>query len=127
MNVKQILVWRKDLKVRTGKFGAQMGHAASYPLGEIIMKSVQDNKPVILTDEELSWFATGTKKICLQVEGEKELMELYSKVKRAGLTTHLVVDSGLTEFAGVPTKTCLSIGPHEESRINVFTSELKLY
>ncbi len=37
--------------------------------------------------------------------------------------THLVTDSGLTEFKGVPTNTCIAIGPDFEDRIDVIAGK----
>ena len=52
-------------------------------------------------------------KICLCVEDEKELLKLYNKVKkeRPDIPCELITDCGLTEFNGVPTNTCIGIGP----------------
>jgi PTH2 family peptidyl-tRNA hydrolase len=38
----------------------------------------------------------------------------------------LIIDSGLTEFGGVPTKTCVAIGPDIDAKIDVLTKHLKL-
>ena len=45
----------------------------------------------------------------------------------AGLTVSLITDAGATEFGGVPTNTCLAIGPHQAEKIDKITSHLKLY
>jgi PTH2 family peptidyl-tRNA hydrolase len=36
------------------------------------------------------------------------------------------VDAGLTEFNGVPTKTCIAIGPNWSDEIDEITGHLKL-
>ena len=38
----------------------------------------------------------------------------------------LITDAGLTEFHGVPTNTCLGIGPYEAEEIDKFTGNLPL-
>jgi len=38
----------------------------------------------------------------------------------------VIVDSGLTEFHGVKTKTCLAIGPNKKEDIDKITGSLKL-
>jgi PTH2 family peptidyl-tRNA hydrolase len=38
----------------------------------------------------------------------------------------LIIDSGKTEFGGVPTKTCLAIGPDYSEKIDKVTGNLKL-
>jgi len=76
---------------------------------------------------EYDWLTTSYRKICLQVDSEKELLEIYEKAVEAGLEAHLITDSGLTEFHGVPTNTCIAIGPDYDERIDLITASLKLY
>ena len=38
----------------------------------------------------------------------------------------MIVDAGLTEFNGVPTKTCIAIGPANPDDIDEITKHLKL-
>ena len=65
-------------------------------------------------------------KVCVRVNSEEELMDIHDKAKAAGLEVHLITDSGRTEFKGVPTKTCLAIGPDEAEKIDTITGELTL-
>lgn len=124
-DVKMILVWRKDLQVRKGKYGAQMAHCAQAWLLDRIKEYNPD--PLYFSKEEKEWMNGNHKKVCLQVENEQELMEIYSQAKKAKLTVHLIVDAGLTEFGGIPTKTCIAIGPNRSNDIDKITSSLKLY
>jgi PTH2 family peptidyl-tRNA hydrolase len=82
---------------------------------------------VSLTYDEVWWIYNGTKKVTLQISSEDELISLYNKAKEVGLTAHLVMDEGLTEFAGVKTLTALAIGPNKEELINKITEKLELY
>ena len=74
------------------------------------------------------WFNGPFAKICLGVENEKELLELYGKVKKEAkeIPCVLITDSGRTEFHGIPTHTCIGIGPFWADEIDKFTGELKL-
>ena len=65
-------------------------------------------------------------KICVSCDSEQELEELYKKAKDAKLPCSLIVDAGLTEFNGTPTKTCIAIGPANSEEINKITGHLKL-
>lgn len=121
MIIKQILVWRKDLNVRKGKLAAQIAHASS---AWLIEKYKQGS--FALSQEEQEWLDSGHRKICVYVESETELLVLFDAAKTSGLTTHLITDSGLTEFNGVPTRTCLSVGPHAAEKIDPLTKDLKL-
>ena len=58
---------------------------------------------------------------------EEELMEIWEKVgDYQDLESALVTDAGLTEFDGVATRTCLSIGPDYNDIIDEITGHLKL-
>lgn len=116
--MKQVIIIRKDLKMRYGKGVAQGSHASiSFIL----------NNPNILNSKNVKkWIKSGQKKICLYVESEEELLDIYNKAIQAGLICSLITDSGLTEFHGVPTKTCVAIGPNNEEEIDKITKDLKL-
>ena len=45
----------------------------------------------------------------------------------AALVVHLITDHGLTEFGGVPTRTCLAVGPDYDDLIAPVTGDLELY
>lgn len=137
MSVQQVLVFRRDLKkLRSGKHYSQAGHAAMMFLAErmkpkeghvVIYEGDRKLFNVLLTPEEVEWFSGKFTKISLAVDGEQEMLELYAKALEAGLTTHKVVDAGLTEFAGVPTLTCIAIGPHEKAKMDPLTGGLSLF
>lgn len=81
----------------------------------------------LFTPAELGWMRGGMAKICLQVDSEAVLVALHDKARAAGLSAELIRDSGKTEFGGVPTLTCLAIGPDEAERVDAVTGELRLY
>ncbi len=54
------------------------------------------------------------------------VMEMYNEAKQRGLTAELIIDSGFTEFNGVPTKTCIAVGPNRAEDIDRVTGHLKL-
>ena len=120
--LKQIIVIRTDLrnteghKIRTGKLIAQGAHAAMLFL---LNKKANDIKIS-------SWISDGMTKICVGVDSEDKLIEIFEDAKKANLIVELVTDKGLTEFGGVPTKTCLAIGPDDADEINKITGHLKL-
>lgn len=112
-----VIVMRKDLNMRKGKMVAQGCHAA---IGAVHDSKHRDQRNLI------EWGKSGTKKICVSVDSEQELMDTYGMAIRDDLPCHLVTDSGLTEFNGIATKTCLAIGPALSSDIDKITGELKL-
>lgn len=123
MTVKQVLVIRKDLRMRRGKEIAQGSHASMKFLAE----KLREGCTVSLSPAELEWFEGKFAKITTQVNSEKELLDLHERARQAGLTSWLILDSGLTEFGGVPTYTCLAIGPDYSEKIDPITGHLPLY
>ena len=117
--MKQVILMRKDLKMRRGKEIAQGSHAAMSFLvkGQVKIGSHLLNK----------WLNGGQTKVCLQIHSEEELMELYQKAIDNGLIANFITDAGRTEFNGIPTKTCVAIGPNKSEDIDKITKHLKLY
>lgn len=133
-NTKQVIVMRNDLNMRKGKMIAQGSHASMAFLtrmGGFYQSSLEDhrafhNERMTNLDEAEEWMRNSFTKVCLYVNSESELDEIYKKAQEAGLTVHMIIDSGRTEFNGIPTKTCLAIGPHYSEKIDAITGHLKL-
>lgn len=126
--VKQVIVIRSDLKMRRGKEIAQGSHVSM----SFLVQRIKDKKNGLIyeqdfSEEERTWLDGSFTKICLKVNSEQELFEIHEKAKAAGLTSHLIIDNGTTEFKGVKTPTAVAIGPHESDKINLVTSHLALY
>ncbi len=126
MAIKQIIVIRKDLKMRRGKEITQGAHASMGFLTSQL-RPAQNKITVLLTVEEQEWLATGTTKITVQVSSEEELLALQKLAHGKGVKTYLVQDAGRTEFDGVPTYTALAIGPAKEEDLDPITKQLPLY
>jgi len=112
---KLVIVMRKDLKMRAGKMVAQGGHAVEGILDDGIPAKVRE-----------AWNNSGRKKICVRTDSEKQFFDVIETTKLAGIRHHVVTDSGLTEFGGVPTKTCVAIGPDKSAKIDIITGSLDL-
>ncbi|MEJ2179455.1 MAG: aminoacyl-tRNA hydrolase [Gammaproteobacteria bacterium] len=130
--VKQVILIRKDLTMRRGKEIAQGSHAAmAFLVEQLIPEVIDDNKSqdftITLTDVEKIWLSKGVAKVCLRVNSEQELLEHHKNALDAGLSSHLIQDSGRTEFKGQPTYTACAIGPDEVHKIDVITGDLVPY
>jgi len=127
--VKQVIVIRKDLKMRRGKEIAQGSHAAMQFLLSRLRAEPgnEDAARVQLSAVERFWIAHGMAKVCLQVDSEQALLACHERAREQGLSSHLIRDSGRTEFGGVPTYTACAIGPDEAGRIDPVTGDLPLY
>jgi PTH2 family peptidyl-tRNA hydrolase len=128
--IKQVILIRKDLGMRRGKEIAQGSHASMEFLVAPLRAALTTGAPALtltLTEEERAWVTAGTAKVCLQVASEAELVAHHERALAAGLPSHLIRDSGRTEFHGQPTLTACAIGPAAVSRIDAVTGELALY
>lgn len=126
MEHKQVIILRKDLNMRKGKMVAQGSHAS---IKAILDRMVKDDtgRRILASDPRIDpWLDGRFKKICVSVNSELELLALRDAAEKAGLVNALILDSGLTEFGGVPTYTALAIGPDAEDRIDVITKDLPL-
>lgn len=127
--IKQVILIRKDLKMRRGKEIAQGAHAAMEFLVSRLRAGLHRDAAVAveLSDAERFWIAHGMAKVCLQVDSEQALLACHEKAREQGLRSYLIRDSGRTEFGGVPTYTACAIGPDEAGRIDPVTGDLALY
>lgn len=129
--VKQVIVMRKDLNMRKGKLVAQGSHAslgAILRLMDVTICDVHSIRSLVLMDNTpvAQWLNGPFTKICVSVDSENELIDLYNEATLAGLNTVMIEDNGLTEFHGVKTKTCIAIGPNWSDEIDLITKHLKL-
>lgn len=121
---KQVILVRTDLKMNAGKIGAQCAHASWLSLLSI---ASSDEKGIFIPKDERSkdWFENKFTKTVLAVNSEQELEELCEKASKEGMLSAIVVDSGLTTFNYVPTKTVGAIGPDKSEKIDKITGHLK--
>lgn len=137
-NIKQVIIWRNDLKVRKGKLAAQISHASLKVFLdriEVINGLVTGNSEELLksnlTPDMISWInwklgEPGFTKIVVYCNSENELYNLEKLANEANLPNALIIDNGCTEFHGVKTPTCLCIGPAKSSLIDPITKNLPL-
>lgn len=124
---KQVIVMRKDLGMRKGKMVAQGAHAS---LGAVlIMQRDVGHTHYYTVDTHRAfdqWIEGSFTKICVSVDSGAELLEIFRLAEEARLPVKLITDAGHTEFHGVPTLTCLAIGPAWADDIDKVTGKLKL-
>lgn len=126
--IKQVIVMRRDLGMRKGKVGAQAAHAAmAFMTRRLVLDKGEGKYPLFLKDVEVEWMRESFAKVVVKVNDLAELMQIRDNALKAGLETHLIVDSGRTEFHGESTPTCLAIGPDYDSRIDPITRHLELW
>ena len=124
--LKQVIIIRKDLKMRRGKEIAQGAHASIMVFKNNIYCGVPGEPIITLDPETYCWLHQGMTKITCQVNSEQELVDIYNKALAAGLKANIVQDLGKTEFDG-PTLTAVAIGPNDGDQIDKITGTLQLY
>jgi PTH2 family peptidyl-tRNA hydrolase len=123
-DTKQVIIIRKDLKMRRGKEISQAAHGS---LAFISRQLENGNRGVILTPAQAEWLESSYKKITVTVNSEEELLAIYDQAKEKGIESHLVTDKGLTEFHNIPTHTCVVLGPDYNDVLDPLTKHLPLY
>jgi len=106
-------VGRESHRARTGSIG-------------FILSRIKAGSELILPAETKEWIEGGQTKVCLSVESEEQLIDIYQQAKNMGLEAHIITDAGRTEFNGNPTKTSVAIGPNKSEEIDKITGHLSL-
>ncbi len=130
--VKQVILYRRDLKMRKGKIAAQCAHASLAVLlrrrrpGAVALVDGVPLPPertlVIPMDDAIAaWVTARFTKVVLSVEDEAALVEAHRLAEAASVPCALIRDAGRTEFAGVPTLTTCAIGPAPIEVIDAIT------
>jgi len=95
---KQVIVVRKDLKMRRGKEAAQVAHASLAALtdrltfkGPLLFHA--DIPPVMV-----EWLNDSFAKIVVSCDSEEALFDLQKQAEAAGIINALIQDNGTTEF-----------------------------
>jgi PTH2 family peptidyl-tRNA hydrolase len=131
-DTKQVIVVRKDLKMRKGKIGAQCSHAAKLLFIKRLEKQCIDDGIIhysFIVNEKSPfdyWMNELFTTVVVSCNSEEELLEIKKQAEESGIETILIQDSGKTEFHGVPTYTVLGLGPEEVNKIDKITGHLKL-
>jgi len=128
-DIKQVIVIRKDLKMRQGKVAAQAGHAilSTFINHGGFNPATNEFHSLPFSPQAMKWFSRpDSKKVVVYVNSEQELIDIHQKAKDAGILTTIITDNGKTEFHGVLTKTAVAIGPDYSSVIVLITGHLPL-
>jgi PTH2 family peptidyl-tRNA hydrolase len=123
VKVKQVIVIRKDLNMRTGKLAAQVAHASM-----AVLLDKMERSPVIHRDKSpiYQWLNDSFVKIVVYVNSLEDLLVLRDNAESIKIPTALITDAGRTEFHGKPTVTALAIGPDKAEKIDKVTGDLPL-
>ena len=126
---KMMIVMRRDLKMRKGKIAAQAGHACIEAILMALKKEDRMNDFQIMPDGKQNtplsdWFEYGCAKVCVYVDSEGALLDIAKKAEEKGIIAAVIIDAGMTEFHGIPTKTCLALEPLQSDVADELTGGL---
>lgn len=110
------LVVRSDLKMTTGKIGAQCSHAAIMCYSKAEKKKPQHLK---------AWLNLGQPKVVLRVGSQAEIEYLAKIADEKNVVNGLVRDAGRTQVLS-GTVTVLGIGPDTKTKVDELTGKLRL-
>lgn len=139
VNVKQIIIIRKDLNMRKGKIASQAAHASLGAIMKCMKKYISTPDMFSRTPDRIhremhyppdssmaAWLDGTFTKICVYVNSEQELLDIRDKAVGEKILHCLIQDSGATEFHGVPTYTALALGPDWHFNLDHITGQLPL-
>ena len=123
---KQVIVMRKDLGMRKGKMIAQGAHASLKVVLDAGARTSEGTFAIQLDPAMAAWLGGRFTKVCVSVDSEAALDAIVEQARAAGVPCALIVDAGVTEFHGVPTKTCCAVGPAWTPAVDAITGGLPL-
>jgi len=124
-DIKQVIVYRRDLKMRKGKIAAQVAHASMAMLLHRAVEMNPETGRVVLElePEVMEWVQRRFTKIVLSVADEDALIAIHEAALERGVPTAIITDAGKTEFHGQPTRTTVAVGPALASRVDEITGK----
>jgi peptidyl-tRNA hydrolase, PTH2 family len=124
---KQVIVVRKDLNMRKGKIASQVAHASTQSITKYL-RDINEGSILLIPKEHPMWYWTKESytKIVVSCKDEKELLEIMEKAKEVKVDTTLITDLGFTEFHGIPTNTCLAVGPDTVEKVDLLVKNYPL-
>lgn len=122
-SVKQVIVYRRDLKMRKGKIAAQVAHASLRAVFLLEQRGEDDEETMTLPlrGPVAEWIRRRFAKVVLSVDDEEALLRVHELARERGIPTAIITDSGKTEFGGVPTRTTVAVGPWASNEIDAIT------
>ncbi len=117
--LRQYIVMRKDLleALGPGKAMAQAAHASQLALNEARIWAEPWAK---------EWEEGDYGKVVVYVKSKAKLVNLKGRASQLSIPHALIVDIGLTVFDGVPTMTCLGLGPDDPKKLTQLVRRLQL-
>ena len=121
-DVKQVIIVRKDIKLRKSELAAQVATASMGFLLDNNESERRDEINVKLSNEEALWINGTFEKAIMGVDSEDALKELMLKAELEGIGVYPVHGKD-DEIMG--SLTCIALGPDNSDVINHITRNLR--
>ena len=123
-NIKQVIVVRKDLKLRKSKLASLAAHAAM----QFILDNNESDRPdelqVKLSQQEVQWIKGTFDKDVLGIDSRDALSDMVLKAELNGVNVYSVFDKSKKPDEG-PQLVCAAFGPDEEDQLAQIIGSLK--
>ena len=123
-SVKQVIVVRKDLKIKRSKLAALVSQVASKFITENNESKRGDELLVKLSKQEAEWINNDGLPIILGVNSQDALDDLILKAEMLNINVNTTVKQS-TKPGDESILLCASFGPDEDEIINQVTGNLK--
>lgn len=123
-NVKQVIVVRKDLKLKKGKIALLTAHAAM----QFILDNNESDRPdelqVKLSQQEIQWLKGSFEKEVLGIDSQDALSSMVLRAELNGINVYSIFDKSKKPDEG-PQLVCAAFGPDEEDQLAQVVGSLK--
>ncbi len=123
-NIKQVIVVRKDLKLRKSKLASLAAHAAM----QFILDNNESDRPdelqVKLSQQEVQWIKGTFDKDVLGIDSHDALSDMVLKAELNGVNVYSIFDKSKKPDEG-PQLVCAAFGPDEEDQLAQIIGSLK--
>lgn len=123
-NIKQVIVVRKDLRLRKGKIASLAAHAAM----QFILDNNESERPdelqVKLSQQEAHWIKGSFDKDVLGIDSQDALSDLILRAELNGVNVYSIFDKSKKRDEG-PQLICAAFGPDEEDQMIHLLGNLK--
>jgi PTH2 family peptidyl-tRNA hydrolase len=130
---KQIIIIRKNLKMRLGKIMSQSCHSSLKVFFDRMTRNDKQTSPdglvaytLMVPESMVPWIEGSFTKIGMTVDTDVMMIELYNKAQEAGIPCSMIEDNGATDAGmgrGVKTLTAIAIGPDTCEKIDMITGK----
>lgn len=123
-NIKQVIVVRKDLRLRKAKIAALAAHAAM----QFILDNNESDRPdelqVKLSQQEVEWLKGSFDKDVLGVDSQDALSSMVLRAELNGINVYSIFDKSKKPDEGSQL-VCAAFGPDEEDQLAQIIGNLK--